>query len=184
MSGTEPQRILQPRCQEQNPKGIPIPRSQAVNALTISSSFVQNSQRELCGLHHAGSSGYFCLKKPQILGYPVPELCRHHTWLFCCGDGATGHVLLLHLGLGIPSGSKTAPEKGMEEEINGNKICLEAAATAGESQLPLHRRSALPGPGSRPARPLPAPWGEFGGVWGCSVFQRSSSRVPSSFVCS
>lgn len=89
-----------------------------------------------------------------------------------------GRALLPHLGLGIPSGSKTAPEKGLEEEINGNKICLEAAAAAGGSQLPLHGRSALPGSGSRPARPLPAPWGEFGGVWGCSVFQRSSGRVP------
>lgn len=54
MSGTGSQGILQSRCQEQNPKGIPIPRSQAGNALTISSSFVQNSQRELCGLHHTG----------------------------------------------------------------------------------------------------------------------------------
>lgn len=29
-----------------------------------------------------------------------------------------GRALVPNLGLGIPPGSKTAPEKGMEEEIN------------------------------------------------------------------
>lgn len=108
--------------------------------------------------------------------------CRSHAGitLGCSVAGMVqrGHVLLLHLGLGIPSGSKTAPEKGLEEEINGNKICLEAAAAAGGVTVTSAPALSTPGSGSRPARPLPAPWGEFGGVWGCSVFQRSGGRVP------
>lgn len=74
-------------------------------------------------------------------------------------------------GRGIPSGSKTAPEMGIEEEINKGKkkkICLEADVAAWGSRLPpkQHSASSLRSQAVGPILPVHpvALWGGFGGV--------------------
>lgn len=123
VSGTGPQRILQSQCQELGPKGIPIPSVR--NRIPKDSPIplprpgsrrnphptqpgwkCSHNQLQLCpefpegisGLHPTGWSGCFCPKSPK--SWDIQSQSR---------AGSTGAA---PLRLGIPPGSKTAPEQG------------------------------------------------------------------------
>lgn len=105
--------------------------------------------------------------------------CQSHAGsILGCSDVGMGP----NLSLGIAPGSKTTPEKGMEEEINENKICLDTAATAGshsylgaEAQHSQDQGPILPVQSQDPGESFGGSWGES---LGGALFQRSRGRIP------